>query len=394
MGCDSCGTSGQPAGCQNNGNCLTEGCNKSNTFDWLADIPVAEEDTFNIHELSFKEGSTKAFYRNDKNLDLTTGDFVVVEGNPGYDVGEVSLSGELVRLQMKKKSVRETSEDVKSILRMASDNDMANMKEARRAEKEMLVRGRAIIGQLDLDMKLSDIEMQADHKKAVFFYTADGRVDFRDLIKELAREFKVKVEMRQIGPRQEAGRIGGIGDCGRELCCSTWLSDFKSVSTSAARYQNLSINQEKLSGQCGRLKCCLNYELDTYLDALEDIPKEANKLLTKKGTVYLQKTDIFKRLMWYSYPEDSTTTSYCLTVDQVKQIQAMNQQNEYPEELVSQQQTEKKEQEEESEEFGDVVGEVNLSTLEKSSKARSNKNKHKGQGRGKRKKRNRGGNHH
>ena len=301
MGCGSCGTAsgGKPSGCKSNGGCSTGGCNRMNTYDWLMNLPISDADTAcRVVEISFNNGSRKDFYRNNALQFFEKGDLVAVEGVSGFDVGEVSLTGELVRLQLKKKGVDEFSAEMKKILRRATDRDIDIWKQNKAREKEALIRSRAIAKQLNLNMKMSEVEIQADGKKATFFYIADDRVDFRELIKVYASEFNVKVEMRQIGARQEAGKVGGIGSCGRELCCATWLTDFKSVNTTAARYQNLSINQTKLSGQCGRLKCCLNYELDTYLDALQGFPENADMLRVTKRNChpdqkrYFQKPDV------------------------------------------------------------------------------------------------------
>src|SRR3954471_10846899 len=307
MSCNSCGTSvgGVPTGCKSNGHCATGGCSKLEVHDWLSDITADPYARYNIHEVSFKNGARKGFYRNEKRMDLYTGDYVIVEAVAGYDLGQVTLSGELVRLQMKKKRVKENSEDIRNILRIAKDNELNLMEQARAKEKQTMLKARVLARNLGLDMKLGDVQFQADGRKATFYYTADGRVDFRELIKVLAAEFRVKIEMRQIGARQEAGIVGGIGSCGRELCCSTWLTSFKSVNTTAARYQNLSINQTKLSGQCGRLKCCLNYELDTYLDALQHFPDNADVIHITRAPAYLVKKDIFKNLMWYSLPDSA-----------------------------------------------------------------------------------------
>ncbi|MDX5421301.1 MAG: Signal peptidase-like protein, partial [Hymenobacteraceae bacterium] len=273
-----------------------------------------------IVEIRFK-GGRKDFYRNTNRLDLTTGDAVVVDVPNGHHIGFVSLKGELVRLQMMKKKV-ENSEEIRSIYRIANEKDMEKFNEVRDLEGTTMYRSREIIQQLGLKMKLSDVEYQADKSKATFYYSADDRVDFRDLIRKLAEEFKVRIEMRQISLRHEAGRLGGIGSCGRELCCSTWLTDFKSVSTTAARYQNLSLNPSKLSGQCGRLKCCLNYELETYMDALKDIPTVNRPLQTQQGDAILQKTDIFKRMMWFGYKGDNNW--YPVPVERVQEIQELN----------------------------------------------------------------------
>jgi cell fate regulator YaaT (PSP1 superfamily) len=328
MGCStggcSTGSNGVPGGCNNNGSCGTGGCNKLNVFDWLANMELpGGQAAFDIVEIRFKN-SRKDFYRNVNNLPLMVGDVVAVEASPGHDMGVVSISGELVRLQMKKKGVLTTSEDIKKVYRKAKPTDIEKWQEAQGLEQATMYRARTIAIKLNLQMKISDVEYQGDKTKAIFYYTADDRVDFRELIKVLADEFKVRIEMRQIGARQEAGRLGGIGSCGRELCCSTWLTDFRSVSTSAARYQQLSLNPMKLAGQCGKLKCCLNYELDSYLDALKDFPEVNNvKLETEKGRAFHQKTDIFKRTMFFSYTNEPDNF-IPLSVDRVKEVIEMN----------------------------------------------------------------------
>lgn len=297
-----------------------------NVFDWLSNMDMPVEDKFNVVEVRFKNGR-KDFYRNTDKLMLTTGDAVVLETQSGHHIGHVSLQGELVRLQMQKKKVA-NDDEIRKIYRLASQRDLDKYEETKKRESPTLYRSREIIKQYKLDMKLSDVEYQADNTKATFFYSAEDRVDFRELIKQLAAEFKVRVEMRQISLRQEAGRIGGVGVCGRELCCSTWLSDFKNVATSAARYQNLSLNPSKLSGQCGRLKCCLNYELETYMEALKFIPEVERPLLTEQGEARLQKTDIFRKIMWFGYKEDNNW--YPLDVDRVNEILALNKEGKKP----------------------------------------------------------------
>ena len=369
MGCDSCGT-GKPNGCKSNGGCSTGGCNRLNTYDWLVNLPIYDvDDACRVIEVSFNQGSRKDFYRNNSLQYFEKGEFVTVEGVSGFDVGEVSLTGEVVRIQMKKKGANEFNPEMKKVLRRASDRDLEIWKQNKAREKEAVIRSRAIARQLNLNMKMSEVEIQADGKKATFFYIADDRVDFRELIKIYASEFKLKVEMRQIGSRQEAGKVGGIGSCGRELCCATWLTDFKSVNTTAARYQNLSINQTKLSGQCGRLKCCLNYELDTYLDALQGFPENADMLQVSRGTATLIKKDIFKNLMWYVLPESNK--QYPLTIERVKKIRSLNQQNIIPEELEAVDVTGK--QKEIEPEFVDVVGHITLKSLEKADKKKQQK---------------------
>lgn len=329
-GCSTCASgSGVVLGCKNNGGCLTGGCNKLNVFDWLSNMELPSKDKFDIIEVRFK-GGRKEFYKNSENLDLTTGDAIIVDVPNGHHLGYVSLQGELVRLQMRKKGVNDDDE-IRTIYRKAHFKDLERYEEVRKREHPTLYRTREIINQLNLEMKLSDVEYQADNSKATFYYSADDRVDFRELIKILAAEFKIRVEMRQISLRQEAGRLGGIGSCGRELCCSTWLTDFKSVSTSAARYQNLSLNPSKLSGQCGRLKCCLNYELETYMEALGDIPEIEVPLEIDRGQAKLQKTDIFRKVMWFGY--DSENTWYPVDVDRVKEILELNKKGVKPSSL-------------------------------------------------------------
>src|SRR3954464_14742020 len=331
MGCGSCGT-GKPNGCKSNGGCSTGGCNRMNTYDWLVNLPISDaNEACRVIEVSFNQGSRKDFYRNNSLQYYEKGERIAVEGVSGFDVGEVSLTGEVVRIQLKKKGVDEFNPEMKRVLRRATDRDLDIWRQNKAREKDAMIRSRAIAKQLNLNMKISQVEFQADGKKATFFYIADDRVDFRELIKIYASEFKVKVEMRQIGARQEAGKVGGIGSCGRELCCSTWLTDFKSVNTTAARYQNLSINQSKLSGQCGRLKCCLNYELDIYLDALQHFPDNADTLQIAKGTAILIKKDIFKNLMWYSLPDSNK--QYPLTIERVRKIKQLNERNQVPDEL-------------------------------------------------------------
>jgi cell fate regulator YaaT (PSP1 superfamily) len=333
MGCGSCGTgaSGKPGGCKGNGGCSTGGCNRLNVYDWLNAIPLHDAaKPYGIVEITFNKGSRKEFFRNNTHHMLEKGNWFAVEGVGGFDVGQVSLTGELVKLQLKKYGVREP-EVTKRVLHPATDEELEAATKQKDREPEVLIRSRAIARSMNLDMKLCEVEIQADSKKGTFFYTADQRVDFRELIRVYATDFKMKVEMKQIGARQESGKVGGIGSCGRELCCSTWLTDFKSVNTTAARYQNLSINQTKLSGQCGRLKCCLNYELDTYMDALSVFPDNVDRLETIKGVAQLQKRDIFKSLMWYSYSDNNK--QYPLSIERVKEIQKLNKLGQKADEL-------------------------------------------------------------
>ncbi|WP_245911491.1 PSP1 domain-containing protein [Neolewinella xylanilytica] len=306
------------------------------SFDWLSHLGVDDAFTTDIVEVSFKDGASKGFYHAPPNLGVYTGDYVAVETSNGYNVGCISLSGELVLLQLKKKNVKE-AKVTESVLRKANDRDLEKMHEARRNEIQALTTARAIARTNHMAMKVSDVEFQGDGRKATIYYTADNRIDFRQLVRQFSHQLRVKIEMRQIGPRQESGRLGGIGSCGRELCCSTWLSDFQSVNTAAARYQNIAINQSKLSGQCGRLKCCLNYELNTYMEALEAFPDKADKLRTEAGTGQLVKTDIFKGLMYYTYRENRGLL-FPLPVDKVHEILALNREGKKPADLQSFQQ--------------------------------------------------------
>ncbi|MDZ7933776.1 MAG: regulatory iron-sulfur-containing complex subunit RicT [Emticicia sp.] len=316
------------AGCSSGG-CSSGGCNKMNAYDWLSNMDVPRSMRYDVVEVKFK-GGRKEYFRNANNLDLYTGDFVACEMTSGYHIGSVSLQGELVRLQMIKKGLKDNDE-IKKILRVSTERDLEKHQQAIARDMPTMYRVRVIAKEMKLQMKMSDVEFQSDNTKATFYYSADDRVDFREMIKLLASEFKIRVEMKQISLRQEAARVGGIGSCGRELCCSTWLTDFRAIPTSAARYQNLSLNPAKLSGQCGRLKCCLNYELETYLDALSDIPTVERPLKTEKGNAVLQKTDIFRRIMWFSYNNDINWHS--LPIHQVVEIMKMNEKGILPNSL-------------------------------------------------------------
>lgn len=375
MGCGNCGTgaSGKPAGCKSNGSCTSGGCNRMNVFDWLSEIPLTDgAKPFGIIEVSFNQGSRKDYFRNSSTHTFVKGDWVAVEGTGGFDLGQVNLQGELVRLQMKKYGVNDTP-SIKKVLRPAGDEDLQIYYQQKEREQEVMVRSRAMARQLKLDMKIAEVEIQADGKKGTFFYTAEQRVDFRELIKLYANDFRMKVEMRQIGARQESGKVGGIGSCGRELCCSTWLSDFKSVNTAAARYQNLSINQTKLSGQCGRLKCCLNYELDTYMDALRGFPTDADTIETSQGRASLQKRDIFRNVMWYSY--HGSNKQYPLSIERVLEIKALNKEGVRPEELGAAEIEKRgpKPDTEVDKGFVNDVGQISLKALERNSRNRKKK---------------------
>ena len=329
MGCSSCSTGkdGQPKGCKNNGTCGTDGCNKLTVFDWLSKMALPNgEKPFDFVEVRFKN-SRKEFFQNTENLSLSIGDIVATQATSGHDIGMVTLTGELVRVQMKRKKEDFKKEDFPKVYRKASQKDIDIWQKCRDREGEIKKRSREIAIILQLQMKISDVEFQGDGSKATFYYTAEDRVDFRQLIKDMAKAFGIRIEMRQIGYRQEAQRLGGIGSCGRELCCSTWLTDFRSVSTSAARYQQLSLNPQKLAGQCGKLKCCLNYELDVYLDALKDFPSQETRISTEKGIAFCQKTDIFKEQLWFSY-KDEPANWHVLSKDQVNEILEKNKNKE------------------------------------------------------------------
>ena len=383
MSCGNCNTgrgnhntgTGVPAGCNNNGSCGTGGgCNKLNVFDWLGNMSLpGGQKPFDMVEVRFKN-SRKDFFRNVNALSLNVGDVIAVEASPGHDIGIVSLTGELVRLQMKKKGVNFDSEEIKKIYRKAKQQDIDKWREGQGLEVATMYKARTIALQLGLQMKLSDVEYQGDKSKAIFYYTADERVDFRELIKVLADAFKVRIEMRQIGARQEAARLGAIGACGRELCCSTWLTDFRTVSTSAARYQQLSLNPMKLAGQCGKLKCCLNYELDTYQDALKEFPQiDGKRLHSQKGDAFLQKTDIFKRLIWWSYTTEPDVF-IPLSIARVKEVLAMNEKGEKPVDLAEFKEVSAL-PEVKQPDFENVVGQDSLTRFDK--QKNQNRNKHK-----------------
>ena len=382
MGCTSCasGADGQPKGCKNNGTCGTDGCNKLTVFDWLSNMTLPNNmEPFKGVEVRFKNGR-KHFYRNFESLTLSIGDIVATEAESGHDIGIVTLTGELVRVQMKKKKENPNPENLPKIYRKASQKDIDLWQKLRSREADVQKQSRVIAIRLGLKMKISDVEFQGDASKVVFYYTAEERVDFRDLIKEFARTFSSRIEMKQIGFRQEAARLGGIGSCGRELCCSTWLTDFRSVNTAAARYQQLSLNPQKLAGQCGKLKCCLNFELDTYLDALDGFPKSDVKLATEKGMAVCQKTDIFKGLLWYAYEKEGMNW-HQLSLENVKEIIAVNKKGnkvasleEFIEEVVIS----------DKEIFSSVVGQDSITRFDKpkrSNKRRSNKGNQRNQNR-------------
>lgn len=373
MGCTSCSSSnGLPKGCKNNGACGVGGCEKMPVFDWLSNMELAgatgESDYV---EVRFKNGR-KEFFQNKNRLSLQMGDAVVLDMQPGFDVGVVSLRGELVRFQMRKKKYDLEKNPPRIILRKAMQKDLDSWHKQRERENDLIVETRKIAKNLGLDMKVSDVEVQADGSKGIFYYTAEDRVDFRVLIKELASAFRLRIEMKQIGLRQEAARLGGIGSCGRELCCSTWLTDFRSVSTAAARYQQLSLNPQKLAGQCGKLKCCLNYELDSYIEEVKKFPDTTKRLQTKAGDAFFQKMDIFKGMMWYTVGKDSVNW-YALSYKDVAYIQAINADGKIPDDLsrfaIQTQDVDV------NLAISDVVGQDDLSRFDNASKSRSNRNR-------------------
>jgi cell fate regulator YaaT (PSP1 superfamily) len=307
-------------------------CSKFDTYDWLGDIPAAPgQKPFDVVEVRFKN-SRKDYFRSTAEMDLAVGDFVAVEASPGHDIGIVSMTGELVRFQLRKKNLTPASDDIKKVYRKARLTDIEKWIQAVETENATMYKSREIADGLGLQMKINDVEYQGDNTKAIFYYTAEDRVDFRELIKLLAEQFKVRIEMRQIGARQEASRLGGIGSCGRELCCATWMGDFKSVTTNSARVQQLSLNPQKLAGQCGKLKCCLNYEYETYADALKEFPAQDPVLKTKRGDAFLQKTEIFPKLLWFSY-QNEPGNMLAIPLEKVRMIMEQNRQGILPDDL-------------------------------------------------------------
>lgn len=367
MGCEGCGTSSDTSKGCSSGSCGSGGCTsgKLDVFDWLSNMRLPDgQEPFDCVEVRFKN-DRKLFFRNTNKLSLYVGDIVAVEAQSGHDVGVITLTGELVRLQMKNKKVKEDSVDVLKVYRKANEKDIDIWQNCRKKEDDVKIRARKIARELGLEMKISDVEYQGDGTKAIFYYTAEGRVDFRELIKRYASSFGIRVEMKQIGYRQEAAKVGGIGSCGRELCCSTWLTDFRSVNTAAARYQQLSINPQKLAGQCGKLKCCLNFELDSYLDALKDFPSMETVIETEKGKAVCMKIDVFRKEMWFSYIEGGLIW-HKFTVDQVKEFLQINKKNQKTlplEDLAKDLVIEKKE-------YTDVIQENSLERFERKNKRR------------------------
>jgi cell fate regulator YaaT (PSP1 superfamily) len=363
MGCGSCkkGEDGKPLGCRSNGNCGNCGCDVMTVFDWLEGVPIPEgQRPFDIVEIRFKR-NRKGYFRIGQGRRVQTGDVAVVDVNPGEDMGIVSLTGELVRAQMKSKGVKDTHE-IKRVVRKATMEDITTWQGARNREEDTLSQARKIVAEHRLEMKLGDVEFQGDGSKCTFYYTAEQRVDFRELVRSLAAAFKVRIEMRQIGARQESARLGGIGVCGRELCCSTWLTDFRSVSTGAARYQQLSLNPQKLAGQCGKLKCCLNFELDQYKEAVAQFPPPSTKLMTRKGKAGHFKTDIFGGKMWFQYFDEPGASPVPIELEDVREIMAMNERGEKPDDLTGY--AVQAEAAPEDALFGDVVGQDDLNRFD------------------------------
>lgn len=377
MSCKSCSSdiNSIPNGCQNNGTCASGGCDKLTVYDWLDNMTLpGHQKAFDHIEVRFKNGR-KNYFNNPKDLSVSIGSTIAVEAKSGHDIGTVTLTGELVKVQMNKRRVKIGSDEIKQIYRVASQRDINIWHEARNKEADIQKKTRLIISRLGLKMKLSDVEFQGDGKKATFYYTADERVDFRMLIREMASIFNIRIEMKQVGARQEAARLGGIGSCGRELCCSTWLTDFRGVNTRAARYQQLSLNPQKLSGQCGKLKCCLNFELDSYIDALKSFPNTETWLQTKQGTAIYQKMDIFNGWVWYAY-KDNPSHWHKLTTEHANEIIVLNKENNKPDSL-EEYSDELIDITPEKEVFTNVVGQDSLTRFDKPKrkKRRNNRNK-------------------
>ena len=379
MACASCTSAdGTPRGCKSNGTCGTDSCNKLTVFDWLANMQLpGGEAPCDLVEVRFKN-SRKEYFRNEEKLPLKIGDLVATQAQSGHDVGMITLTGELVRFQLRKKKIKEDSEEIHKIYRLANQTDIDKWQAARDREAEVQKRAREMAIFLRLEMKISDVEFQGDGSKATFYYTAENRVDFRQLIKDMAQAFSIRIEMRQIGLRQEASRLGGIGSCGRELCCSTWLTDFRTVSTSAARYQQLSLNPQKLAGQCGKLKCCLNFELDAYRKALKSFPKIETKLHTEKGIAVCQKVDIFKGYMWYAY-KGEWMTWHLLSNEQASEIVRKNKAKESVTSLEEYTLDIKPKQEEKV--FENVVGQDSLNRFDRPKNNKNNRNKNRNRNR-------------
>jgi len=356
--------------CMNKKGCQNIGNKKLGTFDWMCDLPETESDT-DFVEVQFKN-TRKGYFLNSNKIPLEKGDVVAVEASPGHDIGEVTLKGSLVLLQMKRNGIDPEKIEIRRVYRKAKDSDIEKAKEARAKEQETMIRSRRIAENLKLDMKIGDVEFQGDGNKAIFYYIANERVDFRQLIKVFAETFGVRIEMKQIGARQEAGRIGGIGPCGREVCCSKWMKQFSSVSTSSARYQDISLNPQKLAGQCAKLKCCMNFEVDAYVDALKDFPSKEINLETFDSTYYHFKTDVFKGLISYSTSKDFGANVVTIGVERAKEVIAMNKAGKKPHSLAGK--SEQKEVEKEnSADYENVVGQDSLTRFDKDKRRNNNR---------------------
>ena len=339
---------------------------KLNAYNWLSDIPGDKND-FDMVEVQFKN-TRRGFYKNSMNLPLQVGDIVAVEANPGHDIGRVSMIGKLVKLQMKKANLRADAE-IRRVFRKAKASDLEKFEAAKAREYDTMIRSRRIAKDLNLNMKIGDVEYQGDGNKAIFYYIADERVDFRQLIKVLAEAFRVRIEMKQIGARQEAGRIGGIGPCGRPLCCSSWMSNFVSVATSAARFQDISLNPQKLAGQCAKLKCCLNYEVDAYVEAVKKLPSKEIRLETKDNTYVQFKTDIFGKLITYSTDKNVPANLVTITASRAFEVIALNKRGIKPDSLLA----DGEEVEKKKSEFGDIVGQDSVTRFDKAKKKKRKK---------------------
>ena len=349
-----------------------QGCCKLEVYDWLSE--VSQEQWNEFFEVRFKN-TRKGIYRNASGQSIKTGDMVIVEAANGHDLGIVTLEGPIIARQMKAKKINPETFEFKKIYRKAKQFDVEKWQEAIAREHEVMIRSRQIAAELGLEMKIGDVEFQGDGTKAIFYYIADGRVDFRQLIKVFAEEFRIRIEMKQIGARQEAGLIGGLGVCGRELCCSNYISTFQSITTSAARVQDLSLNPQKLAGQCGKLKCCLNYETATYMDAQTRIPKVTNPLEFEDGLAYLMKTDILKEVMYFSYDSTSLANLYPLDASEVREIIKMNRNGIRPESL-------KSDPEPRTPEFVSAVGDDSITRFDETRKRKKKKKHRSGGGKG------------
>ncbi len=343
-------------------------CSKLEVHDWLSDV-INLSNLEDIVEVRFKN-TRKDYFRNVNNLKLKSGDVVAVEASPGHDIGIVTLVGDLVQSQMKKHKATLVNGELRKIYRKAKSVDIDKWKEAMSLEHNTMIKSRQIAAELELNMKIGDVEYQGDRTKAIFYYLADERVDFRQLIKVLAETFRIRIEMKQIGARQEAGRIGGIGSCGRELCCATWIGSFVSVTTNAARYQEISLNPQKLAGQCGKLKCCLNYEVSSYIDAQKDFPAHNIRLETQNGTYGFFKADIFNRTLWYTSLEKGPSAPIAVSVDRAKEIIRLNKRGEKVDKLVS---YENEHQVAQPKEFNDVLSQDSLTRFDEPRRPRKKK---------------------